>query len=244
MKRLAIIGGTGLAELKGLEITGREASNTAYGEPSGHLVFGRYGQQDIVFLPRHGHKHTIPPHKINYRANIKALHNVDVDRIIAVNAVGGIRSDCGPGRVVIPNQLVDYTFGREHTFYDGRKAMGLEHIDFTKPYSEGLRQILIGVAEQANIDVVRDGVYAATQGPRLETAAEINRYEQDGCTIVGMTGMPEAALAKEAGIDYASCSVVVNWAAGRGQDDIHMDIERYLSEGMDQVKKLLTQLLS
>jgi len=176
MKRLAIIGGSGLTELEGLEITGREASRTFYGEPSGHLMFGHYGSREIVFLPRHGHKHTIPPHKINYRANLWALHQAEVDSIIAVNAVGGIRSDCEPGSVVIQDQLIDYTFGREHTFFDGNKTMGLSHIDFTKPYSETLRQILIGAAEQADIDVVRDGTYAATQGPRLETAAEINRF--------------------------------------------------------------------
>ncbi len=240
--KLAIIGGTGMTELEGLEIVRREAVYTSYGETSGFLVFGRLNKQEICFLPRHGHSHTIPPHKVNYRANIWALASLGITDVIAVNAVGGIADNTPPGRVVIPDQIIDYTSGREHTFSDGHKSQ-VQHIDFTNPYSESLRKGLISASRKAKVEITEDGVYAVTQGPRLETAAEVNRLENDGCTIIGMTGMPEAALARELGLNYASCSFVVNWAAGRGDLDIHADIEKYLNQGMQSVRKILEALI-
>ena len=239
---IAIIGGTRMTALHDLEIVRREAVYTPYGEPSGPLIFGLIHGRDICFIPRHGHGHNIPPHKVNYRANIWALDSVDISDVIAVNAVGGIAENTPPGRVVIPDQIIDYTYGREHTFSDGSHAQ-IDHIDFTQPYSEILRQELITAAKKAQVAIVDKGVYGATQGPRLETAAEVNRLEKDGCTLVGMTGMPEAALAREAGLNYACCSFVVNWAAGRGEHDIHADIEKYLSEGMQSVRNILEIML-
>jgi len=240
---LAIIGGTGLTMLEALEISDREIVHTPFGEPSGPLTRGRLFGRDIMFLPRHGYGHTIPPHKINFRANMWALHDAGAKYVVAVAAVGGIRHDAGPGQLVIPDQIIDYTYSRVTTFFeDGLQHV--THIDFTEPYAPNLRQKIITAAEAAKITVVDGATYAATQGPRLETAAEINRLERDGCDIVGMTGMPEAALARELGIDYATCAVVANWAAGRGDGEITMkEIELELSKGMKKVAKILAQLV-
>jgi len=242
MKSVAIIGGTGMTALEGLEITRREAVYTPYGEPSGPLVFGTIHDRSICFLPRHGHGHNIPPHKVNYRANIWALNSIGIKSVVAVNAVGGITENTPPGRIVIPDQIIDYTFGRDHTFSDGSNKQ-IEYIDFTQPYDEGIREDLITAAEETNVEIITHGVYAAMQGPRLETAAEIQRLEKDGSTIVGMTGMPEAALAREAGLKYACCAFVVNWAAGKGQSDIHADIEKYINAGMLSVRQILQAML-
>ena len=239
MAELAIIGGTGLTTLNNLEIKHRQAVHTPYGEPSGPLVQGQLGNKDVVFLPRHGHAHTIPPHRVNYRANIWALRETGVHSVIAVAAVGGIRQDMQPGRLAFPDQLIDYTWSRRHTYFESDLDQ-VTHIDFTSPYSEQVRHLLIKAARQLKLDAAEHGTYAATQGPRLETAAEIDRLERDGCSIVGMTGMPEAALARELGLSYASCAVVANWAAGRGTGPISMeDIETSLIGGMEKVRRLL-----
>jgi 5'-deoxy-5'-methylthioadenosine phosphorylase len=244
MPQIGIIGGTGLTSLKGLEITHKEVVHTPYGEPSAPLIYGDLCGQEVVFLARHGAGHTIPPHRINYRANIQAMKQCDVKQIVGVAAVGGIHANAGPGVVVIPDQIIDYTWGRVSTFFEeGLKQV--THVDFSYPYSASLRQLLIECCEKAGIKAAEQGVYGATQGPRLETAAEILRMERDGCTIVGMTGMPEAALARELGMEYASCAVVANWAAGKGDGhEISMtEIEQNLVEGMDQVRKVLEQLV-
>ncbi len=239
MSKIAIIGGTGLTSLQGLEITGREIIQTPYGEPSGILVRGNYCGQEVMFLPRHGPGHTIPPHKVNYRANIWALKEVGVSNVIAVNAVGGIRLDMEPGALVIPDQIIDYTWSRINTYFED-SLNNVVHVDFTEPYCASLRMHLIDGAEQAGLEVIDSATYAATQGPRLETTAEIDRLERDGCHIVGMTGMPEAVLARELDLCYASISVVVNRAAGRGEGEITMaDIDKCLKSGIKNVRKLL-----
>ncbi len=212
---LAIIGGTGLNQLGNLKITHRQVLRTPYGEPSGPLTFGTINGHEVMFLARHGYGHTIPPHEVNYRANLWALRDQGAQRVIAVSSVGGIRADLVPGTLVVPDQIMDYTYGRAFTFFDGREQ-SVTHIDFTWPYSANLRTSLLDAAQRAGETCVNGGVYAAIQGPRLETAAEINRYERDGADMVGMTGMPETALARELGLDYAAISVVVNYAAGRG----------------------------
>lgn len=244
MAELAIIGGTGLTSLKNLEITHREIIQTPYGEPSGPVVVGMIYGKEVAFIPRHGPGHTIPPHMINYRANLWALKHIGVTKIIAVAAVGGIRIDMGPGMLVIPNQIIDYTWGRGHTFFeDGLNHV--THIDFTSPYSEGLRQKLIKAARSIPLDIIEEGTYAATQGPRLETAAEIDRLERDGCDLVGMTGMPEAALARELELEYCTCAVVANMGAGRGADVITMEeIDHVLREGMARVRSLLEHVVA
>ena len=239
MTSLAIIGGTGLYALQDLEITEREMVRTPYGEPSGPLTHGVLGGKNVVFLARHGYGHTIPPHNVNYRANMWAFKEAGVERVIAVNAVGGIRTDMAPGRLAFPDQLIDYTWSRVCTFQDEWMS-DIKHIDFTHPYCEPLRHALLAAVRTCGIDAAEDGTYGCTQGPRLETAAEIDRLERDGCDIVGMTSMPEAALAKELDICYASCCVVANHAAGRGAGEITMkEIEQHLSTGMEQVRHML-----
>lgn len=211
---LAIIGGTGMAQLECLEISRRQVITTPYGEPSGPLTFGKINNNTVVFLARHGHGHTIPPHEVNYRANLWALQSLNLSRVIAVASVGGIRADLTPGTIAIPDQIIDYTYGRRYTYFDNVDR-GVTYIDFTEPYCQLARKRLLEAAQRANEKVIDGGVYGATQGPRLETAAEINRLERDGVDMVGMTGMPEAALARELGLCYATIAVVANYAAGR-----------------------------
>lgn len=241
---LAIIGGSGLTQLSNMAITRREVARTPYGEPSGALVFGSMCGQQVVFLARHGFGHTIPPHRVNYRANLWALKQAGVTCIVSVASVGSIRADFPPGTLVVPHQIIDYTWGRKSTFFEGGE-FAVRHIDFTHPYDEALRQRLIAAARMAGDSAFDGGVYAATQGPRLETAAEIDRLERDGAHLVGMTGMPEAALARELDLPYAAINVVVNHAAGRSSSEhgIHFgDIEMVLQESMLRVRNLLEHL--
>lgn len=239
MTELAIIGGTGLTTLKNLEIKKREVMRTPYGEPSGPLVHGQLCNKDVVFLPRHGQGHTIPPHMVNFRANIWALKETGVSSVIAVAAVGGIEAGLKPTMLAFPDQIIDYTWSRKHTYFENNLSE-VTHIDFTRPYSEPLRQLMIESAGELKIEFADHGTYGATQGPRLETAAEIDRLERDGCTIVGMTGMPEAALARELDLAYACCAVIANRAAGRGEGEISLEeIDANLSEGMESVRRLL-----
>jgi len=237
MSTLAIIGGTGLTQLSDLTIIKREQLNTPYGAPSAEFVTGELNGSRIIFLARHGNPHTIAPHKINYRANIWGLKQLGVTQIIAVAAVGGITSEMAPAHIAIPDQIIDYSYGRLHTFFDDEVV---QHIDFTYPYNQNLRARLISAAAKADIKISPLGTYGCTQGPRLETTAEIQRMERDGCDLVGMTGMPEAALAKELDMDYAAISVVANWAAGKSQGEITMEeIERHLHKGMANTAELL-----
>jgi len=218
---------------------------TPYGDPSGALTFGKLNRRDVVFLARHGYGHTIPPHEVNYRANIWALHSEGAGPVVSVASVGGIRSDLQPGVLAIPHQVLDYTWGRKHTFFDGPEQP-VTHIDFTHPYCEELRASLLKAAAAAGQAILNNGVYAATQGPRLESAAEIDRLERDGADMVGMTGMPEAALAREIGLRYAALAVVVNHAAGRGDSSeaIHLDqINAVLKASMVKVRTLLEKLV-
>lgn len=241
--RIAIVGGSGLDRLAALAVHREHHVMTAYGAPSGPLLEGTLDGSPVVFLPRHGAQHAIPPHKINYRANIAALRDFGVREVLAVTAVGGIGRSAAPGCIVIPDQIIDYTHGREQTFYDGLGG-ALDHIEFGAPYREETRASLLAAANTLKLEVVDGGVYGATQGPRLETAAEIARLARDGCTLVGMTGMPEASLAREAGLAYANCALVVNWAAGLDNAPISLaQINRELNQGMTRVIALLSQAL-
>lgn len=240
-KLIAIIGGTGLTEYAGLIIDKEELVETALGLTSAPLVYGKLNGQSVVFLARHGHPHKLPPHKVNYRANILALKDAGVTHIVAVNAVGGITEEMGAEAVCIPDQIVDYTHGRDDTFFDG-VFKPLDHVDFTFPYDPLLCESLNEAALQAGVAVQMRGVYGATQGPRLETIAEINRMEKDGCDVVGMTGMPEAVLARELNMPYACLALVVNKAAGKSDGVITMDdIYAALENGMNKVKKIISQ---
>ena len=237
MTTLAIIGGTGLTQLGELNIIKREQLTTPYGAPSAEFVTGELNNVQVIFLARHGNPHSIAPHKKNNRANIWGLKKLGVEHIIAVAAVGGITGEMAPAHIAIPDQIIDYSYGRLHTFFE---EDAVTHIDLTYPYSQKLRARLISAAAKANIKISPLGVYGCTQGPRLETAAEILRMERDGCDLVGMTGMPEAALAKELEMEYAGISVVANWAAGKAEGEITMaEIERHLHKGMANTAKLL-----
>ncbi|MFQ5545283.1 MAG: S-methyl-5'-thioinosine phosphorylase [Acidiferrobacterales bacterium] len=242
MTVIAIIGGSGLTQLENLQISNREAIHTPYGDPSSEMVFGNLKGREVIFLPRHGVEHTIPPHAINYRANIWAIKQTGATHIIAVNAVGAI-ADLEVGSVAFPNQIVDYTYGREHTFF-GAEHRQVTHVDFSDPYCESLRQALIAGAAQTSLSVPAQITYAATQGPRFETAAEIVRLERDGAHVVGMTGMPEAGLARELGLCYAAIAVIVNPAAGKSTGEISLEeIEQNLGIGVTKVRTLFEQVI-
>jgi len=218
MPKVGVIGGSALDAVANLEVSHREMVNTPYGATSSPLLFGKMNGGEIVFIHRHGFGHTIAPHEINYRANIWALKQLDVSHIIATAAVGGITEHMSPITLVIPDQIIDYTHTRSQTFYENSPEP-VVHVDFTWPYDERLRTVLGECAVGLNLPIVSRGTYGAVQGPRLETAAEIKRLEGDGCDIVGMTAMPEAVLARELDMKYACCAVVVNWAAGKGNQD-------------------------
>ena len=243
MSKVAIIGGTGLDSLEGLKEIEHQSLETPYGTVSSPIRAGSLQGRTIYFMPRHGEGHTIPPHKVNYRANIWALKEAGIEKIIAINAVGGIGTQMSPGTIIIPDQLIDYTWGRNSTYFDD----GLEHvthIDFTNPFCEALRQKLISTAIRYEIPHIDSGTFAVTQGPRLETRAEITRAEQDGCDLVGMTTMPEAALARELDLCYATIAVVANWAAGKSDEEITMPmIEQNLVAGMEKVRMLLERII-
>jgi len=241
---IGIIGGTGLLALAALDNASVHTMETPWGAASSGITVGEWQGVKVAFLPRHGNPHVIPPHAINYRANIWALKELGVTGIIAINTVGGIHPDCSAGRLVVVDDVIDYTWGREHTYHDGNSGT-LEHVDLSEPYDAGLRQRLVNAVKVAGLDCRTRGVYAATQGPRLETPAEIRRLKQDGCDVVGMTGMPEVALARELAIPYACICLVVNPAAGLSDEPITMEaIHEVLQTGTVQIMQVLSALLS
>lgn len=236
---IGIIGGTGLQSLKGFNELSRMNVSNQFGTASGPLINVSFNGTEIVFLARHGIPHSIPPHKVNYRANIFALKETGINNLISVNVVGGITDSMSPGTIVLPHQIIDYTYSREHTFFE-KNLESVVHIDFTTPYCDTLRNQLIVIANSNKTELVPMATYGATQGPRLETAAEIRRLENDGCDIVGMTGMPEASLARELDINYASICLVVNWAAGKSNDLITMELIRsHIETGMITILELI-----
>ena len=212
---LAVIGGTGVYKLAALDEVQTHQVSTRFGEPSGPVRVGMLNGQRVAFLARHGEGHSIPPHKINYRANLAALQQLGATRVLALNTVGGITDQWGPRVLGCPDQLIDYTWGRISTICE-EAGSEVVHVDFGHPYTPALRAAVLRAAQTAGVAVHDGGCYGATQGPRLETNAEIARMRRDGCDLVGMTGMPEAALARELGLDYACLAIVANWAAGCG----------------------------
>ncbi|MGQ0651786.1 MAG: S-methyl-5'-thioinosine phosphorylase [Betaproteobacteria bacterium] len=241
---LGIIGGSGLSKLGILQHARSQAMPTPYGEPSGELTLGRVAGREVVFLPRHGYEHAFAPHQVNYRANLWALKHSGCLAVLSIASVGGIRAHAGPGSLLVPDQIIDYTWGRQATYFEGPHEK-VSHIDFTHPYSPALRRKLLAAAAACGEAVADGGVYAATQGPRLETAAEVNRLERDGADVVGMTGMPEASLAREIGLDYAALAVVVNHAAGRGDAARAIPLERIdaiMQAAMARVRRIIEKL--
>lgn len=241
--RVAIFGGTGADQILPTDDVSSRRIATPFGEPSSEILEWQSGGTDFSFIARHGRGGAIPPHLVNYRANLWAAQETRPDCTIGINAVGGIAEEAWPTRLVFPDQIIDYTWGREHTYADAGDRR-VDHVDFTAPFSAPLRSTLVEHARSLGIDSMNEATYGVTQGPRLESAAEVNRLDRDGCHIVGMTAMPEAGLARELNLNYVICAVVVNWAAGRGQSGqgIHEEIHRYLVEGMQQVNRLLDSL--
>ena len=243
--KFGIIGGSGLARLAELRDTRRQVVRTPWGDPSWPLTHGRLDGVDLVFLARHGYGHTLAPHEINYRANVWALKQSGVDGVVSVATVGGIRDDFGPGTLVLPDQIVDYTTGRCCTFFEG-PGQPVVHVDFTWPYDEQVRGLLARAAQNLGETMVPSGTYGCTQGPRLETAAEIRMMERDGCDLVGMTGMPEAVLARELGLPYAALAVVANHAAGKGDSsrEVSLDaISLAVEQAMVRVRAILSEFV-
>jgi 5'-methylthioinosine phosphorylase len=250
MTALAVIGGTGTGQLPGFEIEEEVLLPTPWGDASHPALRGRLEGRPLWFLPRHGQPHSLPPHAINYRANLWLLKEVGVESVLSINAVGGMTAELVTGSLMVPNQVIDYTWGRQHTIYDGSLSAdgfigGLEHIDFSDPYAAGLRQSILSAAASAGVGCVDGGTYCATQGPRLESAAEIIRLRRDGGDVVGMTGMPETALARELALEYASLCVVVNPAAGLTDEEITLvAMKEVLERAAEQVSAVITQLLA
>ena len=241
---LAIIGGSGLARLGGLKNSRRKTARTPYGAASAALTFGRIGAREVVFLARHGDRHTIAPHEVNYRANLWALKKAGAREVLSVATVGGITASLGPGTLIVPHQVIDYTWGRASTYFEG-KGTPVHHVDFTEPYSRGLRKEILAAARSCRQKVRDKGVYATTQGPRLESAAEIERLRRDGADLVGMTAMPEAVLAREISLEYAAIAVVANYAAGLGESRRAIPLEKIpavLDEAMGRVRKIIEEL--
>ncbi len=242
---LAVIGGTGVYRLPGVQWQQSLSLETLYGEPSGAVRIALIGGKNVAFLARHGEGHALAPHRINYRANLQALKQAGASKVLAINTVGGITANYGPRVLAVPDQLIDYTWGRVSTLSE---EVGSEvlHVDFTEPYSSQLRTALLSACNSAGTAVVNGGCYGATQGPRLETRAEIARLRQDGCDLVGMTGMPEAGLARELGLEYASLCVVANWAAGCDPDPHEITLAEVLSNVesvIDRLPPILANLL-
>ncbi|HTM59733.1 MAG TPA: S-methyl-5'-thioinosine phosphorylase [Burkholderiales bacterium] len=241
---LAIIGGSGLAKLGILKNTRRKIARTPYGAPSARLSFGRIGRRDVVFLARHGDGHTIAPHEVNYRANLWALKKAGAREVLSIATVGGIADSMAPGVLAVPHQIIDYTWGRRSTYFEG-KGKPVEHIDFTEPYARAMREKILAAAKACGETVGDGGVYATTQGPRLETAAEIEKLSRDGADLVGMTAMPEAGLARELNLQYAAIAVVANYAAGRGDSKRAIPLEKIgavLDEAMERVRRIIEEL--
>jgi len=240
-KVVGLIGGTGLDQWGDPEQ--QLQPETPFGDPSGPLSVFRMGHNRLLFLPRHGSEHKIPPHRINYRANLWALKSAGASQVLSVNAVGGITEEFQPGTLALPDQLIDYTWGRAHTFSNSAEHW-LQHVDFTQPFDTGLRDSLLAAGNRAGLELRKHACVAATQGPRLETAAEIRRLRNDGCDLVGMTSMPETALARELGLPFASIAVVANVAAGIGAGIISMkEMELTLQAAMQQVRALVSAFM-
>jgi 5'-deoxy-5'-methylthioadenosine phosphorylase len=243
--KIAIIGGTGMNTWPGLEVIRQLDVDTPYGKPSAPLIHGRIAGVEAVFLARHGEGHKLPPHAINYRANLKALADTGVQSVIAIAAVGAIAPWFAPGTIALPVDVIDYTYGRAHSYSDGSPGSALQHVELSQPYTEALRLVLQAAATVTHTEIAGAGVMAVTQGPRLETPAEIQRLKRDGADMVGMTGMPEAALAAELGLAYACLAVSVNWAAGLSPAGagIHDEIHASIETGMVKVRAVLAAAL-
>jgi 5'-methylthioadenosine phosphorylase len=240
MSKTGVIGGSGLYEIKGFVLNKKKAVKTPYGNPSDQYLIGKIGKSEVIFLPRHGKHHNIPPHKINYRANMWGFKKLGVDRILSISAVGGIKKGLKPGDIVILDQVLDMTRNRISTFYEGET--GVVHIDFTEPFCPDLRKILLNSGKRIKVSVKNGSTYVAVEGPRLETVSEIKSYKILGGDVVGMTGMPEASLARELEICYAGLSVVANYAAGISKNKLTVaEVMESMKASTENIKRLLKE---
>jgi 5'-methylthioadenosine phosphorylase len=239
---IAIIGGTGLYAMLELGKSKTTVLKTPYGNSS-ELLLGRLRGREVVFLPRHGRKHEIPPHLVNYRANIWALHRLGVKRVLATSSCGSINPQMRPGELAVLSQFIDFTKRRPQTFYEGGEE-SVAHIDVTEPYCPELRRVLIDSAEGLNLKVHPSAVYACTEGPRFETAAEVRALKMLGADVVGMTNVPECVLAREKEICYAALGVITNFAAGISRKRLtYTEVVGVLRESIGRVRKLLLEAI-
>lgn len=241
---LALIAGTGFYDWEELKNQQEKHISTPYGEASVFQgeVMTPQGAKPLVFLPRHARNHSIPPHLINYRANIWALQSLGVDKIIAVNAVGSLLREVPPGSIVLVDDFLDFTYGREHTFFTGGEA-GVQHTDMTHCYDEEWQQQIKAAAERANIPLMEKGVYVCVQGPRFESRAEIQAFARLGGTISGMTGVPEVTLANELGLKYGSLAMVTNFACGLADKVTHAEVTELMNANAKSLAQILLQLV-
>jgi 5'-methylthioadenosine phosphorylase len=243
MLKIGVIGGSGLYEIKGLKVKQRKKITTPFGRPSADYIISHIKNTEVVFLPRHGTRHNIPPHKINYRANIWGLKKLGIKKIISVSAVGGINKGLKPGNIVVLEQVIDMTKHRKSTFYDGKS--GVVHIDFTYPYCPEMHRLILKAGRRIGVSLKQGGTYVAVEGPRLETAAEIRAFDKLGCDVVGMTGMPETSLARELEICYSGVSVVANYAAGMSKKKLTAtEVMEAMGASTEKIKRLLKETFS
>lgn len=234
---VAVIGGTGLESL--LVEAEKLMVGTPYGFPP-KISVGKVSDKRVAFLPRHGWRHSVPPHRINYRANIYALYKIGVKRIIATNAVGAINPNMKPGDLVVPHDIIDFTRRRRDTFYDDYPVI---HIDFTEPYCPEIRKLLIEKSIQVKGKVWSNAIYVCTEGPRFETPAEIKAFKILGCDIVGMTGATEAVLARELQICYAALCFVSNMAAGIAKRVTSKEVIDISKSVIPKIKQILIEVI-
>lgn len=240
MRKLGIIGGSGLYEIDGFDFVEEIAVETVYGKPSGSYRVYRNKNILFYFLNRHGAGHSLPPHRVNYRANIEGFCQLGIENIVSVTATGGINSAYRPGEIILPDDGIDLTSGRAHTFFDGDTV---HHIDITEPFCPRLRGVLENSAESADVDIETSGTYICTNGPRLETRGEIKAFDRLGADLVGMTLFPECALARERQLCYANLSVITNYAAGISTKKLTTnEVIEEMGRAVENIKNIISMI--
>ncbi len=237
---IGVIGGSGLYDVEMLENVKEIKIYTPYGQPSDNVVVGEFKGRTVAFLPRHGRGHKIPPHKINYRANIWALKSIGVDKIVAISAVGSLREDYRPGDFVVPDQFIDFTKKRDYTFFEGG-VVG--HFSMADPFCEPLRKLIVAVGRELGLRIHDKGTYICIEGPRFSTRAESKLFKSWGADIIGMTLVPEVTLAREVGICYATIAMVTDYDVWAEKPVTAAEVAKVMAENVEKAKKLLYELI-